>query len=141
LDLNQQPRNSTWLHKADLVFVVRSLFFHASLIACHPIWPVCGCVLCIYVPEMPLLYALQDTPVGTGYSYEEDASGKFVRRSVPQTFSEAAADILELLRVLTGAIPTLQIEQPPVPPPFHLWRHLRWQDYHRRRKSHLGRHP
>ncbi|EES10355.2 hypothetical protein BDA96_06G005700 [Sorghum bicolor] len=68
LDLNQQPHNSTWLNKANLLFV--------------------------------------DTPVGTGYSYEED--GNIMRRGVPQTFSEAAADILELLRVLTGEIPTLQ---------------------------------
>jgi serine carboxypeptidase 1 len=52
------------------------------------------------------MHVLQDTPVGTGYSYEED--GNIMRRGVPQTFSEAAADILELLRVLTGEIPTLQ---------------------------------
>ncbi|WVZ57188.1 hypothetical protein U9M48_007604 [Paspalum notatum var. saurae] len=48
LDVNLQPRNSTWLQKADLIFVCRS--FSVS-------------------PP-----AAQDNPVGVGYSYVEDDS-------------------------------------------------------------------
>ncbi|CAL5042546.1 unnamed protein product [Urochloa decumbens] len=64
LDVDQNPRNSTWLQKADLIFV--------------------------------------DSPVGVGYSYVEDPS------ALAKTDSQAAQDLMDLLKALSEEIMTLQ---------------------------------
>lgn len=64
LDTDLQPRNSTWLHKADLLFV--------------------------------------DNPVGTGYSFVEDA------KALVKTDEEAATDLTTLLKQLFNKNESLQ---------------------------------
>ncbi|KAM0867316.1 hypothetical protein ACQ4PT_042075 [Festuca glaucescens] len=89
LDANLKQRNSTWLQKADLIFVVSELFLHHIPFK----------VICIESNEY---VGMQDLPVGVGYSYTEDPS------VIATTDLQVAADAIELLSALTKKIPTLQ---------------------------------
>jgi serine carboxypeptidase 1 len=89
LDANLKQRNSTWLQKADLIFVVSELFLHHIPFK----------VICVGSNEY---VGMQDLPVGVGYSYTEDPS------VIATTDSQVAADAIELVSALTKKIPTLQ---------------------------------
>lgn len=82
---------------------------------------------------------MQDTPVGTGNSYEDDASSGNGVWSMAQTTFPLLRGAFLHPRAPQGAHQgdSNPAEQPPHPP-LHLWWHLRWQDQHRRRTSHPG---
>ncbi|KAF8728893.1 hypothetical protein HU200_018188 [Digitaria exilis] len=98
LDVNLQPRNSTWLQKADLIFVVCITipFLLVFLV-------VFAAVIFVYRGfEASLPWRMQDNPVGVGYSYVEDDS------LLVKTDWEQAADAMTLLKALVKEVPTLQ---------------------------------
>lgn len=103
-----QPRNFTWLRKADLLFVVHSKFLF-SFSYNHSEECPSILVLGIGIYEAPLFIVklanplcTQDSPVATGFSYVEDES------LVVKTDYEAAADLTTLLIGLFNGNETLQ---------------------------------
>jgi serine carboxypeptidase 1 len=95
LDANLQPRNSTWLQKADLIFVVRQ---RDCLLFCCVIL---SCVLRAK-PSLHVSTTAQDNPVGVGYSYVEDDS------LLVTTDWQQATDMATVLKALVNEVPTLQ---------------------------------
>ena len=98
LDVDLKPRNSTWLQKADLIFVVRLGDLSVSVFTILNL---------LRDADADLLRDencewRQDNPVGVGYSYVEDES------ALVKTDLEAAADLTELLKALVKELPTLQ---------------------------------
>uniref|UniRef100_A0A0E0GNN2 Carboxypeptidase n=1 Tax=Oryza nivara TaxID=4536 RepID=A0A0E0GNN2_ORYNI len=95
LDVNLKPRDSTWLQKADLIFVVSDRDRRTRggiLLSCSV------SATCVNGGD-----GEQDNPVGVGYSYADDPS------ALVTTDWQAATDVTELLRALAAKeIPTLQ---------------------------------
>ncbi|KAG6525967.1 hypothetical protein ZIOFF_015940 [Zingiber officinale] len=95
LDTNLKPCNSTWLQKADLLFVVS---FHADLIP-----PSTTCSSSIN--EMGIT---QENPVGTGFSFVEEES------LLAKSDWEAAVDLTALLKKLYNGNTTMQQRNNPL---------------------------
>ncbi|WVZ57184.1 hypothetical protein U9M48_007602 [Paspalum notatum var. saurae] len=102
LDVNLKPRNSTWLQKADLIFVVRQTEIATPYSIVHMLLPGLG----VYSSQCRLFSvspaAAQDNPVGVGYSYVEDDS------LLVTTDWQQAADATALLKALVDEVPTLR---------------------------------
>ncbi|KAG6474055.1 hypothetical protein ZIOFF_067979 [Zingiber officinale] len=89
MDTNFKPHNSTWLQKADLLFVVS---FHVDFIP-----PSTTCSSSIN--EMGIT---QENPVGTGFSFVEEES------LLEKSDWEAAANLTALLKKLYHGNATMQ---------------------------------
>lgn len=105
LDTNLKSRNSTWLKKADLLFVVNSLekpYLFKSCIVCKfysiKFWVIND----IYYSWFIIIGLKKDNPVGTGYSYVED------KNMVVKSDEEAGDDLTTLLKEIFNKNEKLQ---------------------------------
>ncbi|XP_073356714.1 serine carboxypeptidase-like 51 [Aegilops tauschii subsp. strangulata] len=100
LDVHLNPRNSTWLQKADLIFVVsqsyKLLLLHAScfFLTRPRRFDVDRLITCVDGWLDAWQWQWQDNPVGVGYSYAENGS------ALVTSDWEAAADATALLKAL-----------------------------------------
>lgn len=95
LDINLKPRYSTWLQKADLMFVVSLV---SNMLSRTPNSTYIG----TFSVFISMLVIVQDNPVGTGYSYVEDPE------LTVKTDDDAAIDLTTLLVIVFSYFQELQ---------------------------------